>query len=368
MRLHLRQALLATAAALALGGCGGGDPPAAPAAPVVAPSADYFPMGAGDRWLFDDGSSVRVCGTRSAGGETATVLRSVDTYGALQDESLYVKSADGVRELVADDADAFARAVGPLQQMRWPLVVGSAFTQVDKTVDSGLDVDGDGRTEPLAILSVVVVQGLEAVDVPAGRFDGCVHLRTLITRTLKVGPLATPSTSVSTGDEWFAPGVGIVKGEYLVVQPDQLWSGARALSGYALSGRPSEAEAPAVTELLPPDGSLNGAAVVVAASFSEAMDVASLREGGLQIVDDAGRLLAGRVTWRGLRASFVPDEPWAAGRYTARVSRQATDRVGNALAAERVWSFTVDPTAHPNPGNTLRIAPRPGPAPPTSAR
>lgn len=343
MRLHLLRGSLA-ALVLLLQGCGGADRGAeAPPAAVVAPAADYYPLGPGDRWVYGD-TSVRVCGTRGVGGETATVMRSFDAEGKPFDESLFVKGSDGVREVVADDADAFARAVGPLQQMRWPLVVGSAFTQVDKTVDSGLDLDGDGRTEPMAILSVVQVQGLGPVDVPAGRFEDCVHLRTLITQTLQVGTPATPVTFVSTGDEWFAPGIGIVKGEYLVVQPGEMWSGTRALSGYAVDGRRSEASSPTVTDLWPADGSVNSAGLVVGAAFDEAMDIVSLREGGLQVSDSRGHAVAGSVSWRGLSARFVPDQPWAAGRYTARVSRAATDRVGNPVVVERVWSFTVDPS------------------------
>jgi hypothetical protein len=206
------------------------------------------------------------------------------------------------------------------------------------------------------------------VDVPAGRFENCVHLRTLITQTLHAGAQGAPTTIVSTGDEWFAPGVGIVKGEYLVVQPDQMWSGGRALSGYAVAGRRSEAVAPTVTALWPPDGSVNGADVAVGAGFDEAMDIVSLRDGGLHVTAASGSTMPGTVIWRGSRASFVPAEAWAAGRYTARVSRLATDRVGNPLAAERVWSFTVDPGLGPPAGPVFTTGLRPAPAPPTSAR
>jgi Bacterial Ig-like domain len=370
MRVHLLRGLVcACAAALPLlAGCGGGSegvPPAA--APVMAPAADYYPLGAGDRWLYGD-TTVRVCGTRAVGGETATVLHTLDSLGAVLDESLFVKGEGGVRKLVADDAGAFERAVGPLQQMRWPLVVGSAFTQLDKTVDSGLDLDGDGRGEPMKILSVVVVQGLEAVDVPAGHFEHCVHLRTLVTQTLQPGAPAAPIVFVSTGDEWFAPDVGIVKGEYLVVQPGQMWSGARALLAYAVAGRRSEDGAPAVTSLSPADGSRAGAGTVVAVGFSEDMDIVSLREGGLQVMDASGQPVAGSISGGKLRANFVPLAPWAAGRYTGLVTTTATDRVGNPLGAARVWSFEVDPAYHPWPDKALSRAPRPAPAPPTSAR
>jgi Bacterial Ig-like domain len=118
----------------------------------------------------------------------------------------------------------------------------------------------------------------------------------------------------------------------------------------------------------PPDGSVHGADVAVGAGFDEAMDVVSLRDGGLRITDTSGSPVAGTVVWRGLRASFVPAQAWAAGRYTARVSRVATDRVGNPLAAERVWSFTVDPGLGPPAGAVFTTGLRPAPAPPTSAR
>jgi len=117
---------------------------------------------------------------------------------------------------------------------------------------------------------------------------------------------------------------------------------------------------PAVSSVSPPDGASGVTLpVVVALSFSEAMNVRSL--------DDAFRLeasgtrIAGRLSYVGQAAVFTPDAPLAPNTaYTATLGTAATDLAGNALSAPRRWTFTTGAAADTTPPAVLGVTPAPG--------
>ncbi len=59
------------------------------------------------------------------------------------------------------------------------------------------------------------------------------------------------------------------------------------------------------------------------------------------VTDAAHRRLSGGIDVRGNTLIFVPSEPWADGTYTARVTTGVRSLLGDALAADYVWTFTV---------------------------
>ena len=130
--------------------CGGGGSDG-PAPPGPA-QANYFPLDADSRWVYTTTASTqpvltRVTGTQAVGGATGTVVRVKDLSGGADDGSVYVVAPNSVREYSTGAADAIARAFDGIEIMRLPARVGDSFQQLDTTIDSGLDYDGDGRSD-----------------------------------------------------------------------------------------------------------------------------------------------------------------------------------------------------------------------------
>jgi len=116
-----------------------------------------------------------------------------------------------------------------------------------------------------------------------------------------------------------------------------------------------EATAPTVTTIVPASNATGVAAnSTVRATFSEAMTVSTINGSTFELRDNTGGgvLVAATVTYDTATrvATLTPSQLLLAGRnYTATVRGGTTDpRVkdlaGNALATDRVWSFTVDST------------------------
>lgn len=83
----------------------------------------------------------------------------------------------------------------------------------------------------------------------------------------------------------------------------------------------------------------------VTATFSEAMDAATITTATVKLVKKGARSpVRAKVTYSPAtnRATLDPARPLAKGAtYTAKVTTGAKDPAGNALAKARAWSFTV---------------------------
>jgi chitodextrinase len=101
------------------------------------------------------------------------------------------------------------------------------------------------------------------------------------------------------------------------------------------------------------DESEVGAAKAVKATFDEAMEASSIGAQTFQLRDSSGTLVPATVAFDADKAvaTLTPDSALGYGQtYTARVKGGAggvTDRSGNALAADHVWSFTTEPAPPP---------------------
>ena len=101
--------------------------------------------------------------------------------------------------------------------------------------------------------------------------------------------------------------------------------------------------APTITSVTPADGSTGIAAGTnVTVAFSEAMNVSSAQSAFSLVRSSDGAAVAGAFRWSGNTMTFDATADLAAGtQYTARVTTAAKDAAGNALAAEKTWSFTT---------------------------
>ncbi len=112
---------------------------------------------------------------------------------------------------------------------------------------------------------------------------------------------------------------------------------------------PGDTTAPTVTGISPPDGVTGVApATNVTASFSEAMAASTITSATFTLKAGAATVAAA-VTYNGTDrvATLNPDADLAAATvYTATVRSGSTgvkDAAGNALAADRTWTFTTAP-------------------------
>lgn len=342
----------------ACGGGGGNDAStstqgATPSNQAQAVDNAYFPLHAGDRWLYQLTSTggsmhyqIAVGDSSTASGPARTALLTTALDGTLLDDTSYASTSEGVTAFPAA-SDDYGQAIGPyfvLQQQS--LQPGTAFTQVDKTVDGGADVDGDGLNETVVVRSVVEVVDRNGLTVAAARFVETLHLRTTAIETVRYSRTNTQAAYKTVQDDWYAPGVGLIRSDN--VQSTNgfiLSSTVSELKAYRVNGAHAGA-APQVNSVAPDDGRVHNGSVAVQAIFDTPMDPASLNAGGFAVRDSAGALVNGSVVASpdGLTTVFVPSGGWHSGTYSATISSAAKDRYENP-AAPRSWTFTLDTVA-----------------------
>ena len=132
-------------------------------------------------------------------------------------------------------------------------------------------------------------------------------------------------------------------------------TGARDLAGNTLAanyvwtfttGATTDTTAPTVLSTIPVNHatgvSLNG---TVNAIFSEAMSAATITATTFILTDGTTTVIPGTVTYVGTTASFKPTADLASSTtYTARITTGVKDLAGNAMAANKLWSFTTGTT------------------------
>jgi hypothetical protein len=105
---------------------------------------------------------------------------------------------------------------------------------------------------------------------------------------------------------------------------------------------------PTVTSVAPPAGSIGACPnSIITATFSKAMNPATINTSTFTLAGPGGTAVAGAVTYNGSSktAIFTPSNALGFSTlYTATITTGATDVFGNALAANYVWSFTTGTT------------------------
>lgn len=339
---------MAAVLAMVLAACGGGGGDAvnagsgADAVQGPDPAADYFPLAVGDRWTYLEAGvrgSARVTGTRAAGGTTVFVVGIEEPTDRWEEQ--YAKSSSGVFVVPAESADSLERAVAAVPILKLPIVIGENSVPLDRTLANYADFDRDGRQESVALRGEVTVLALETVTTPAGTWANAVHTRTVLRQTVTFSSNNQTAVVTSTSDDWFAPGVGLVRKVTLITGNDDTDSESNLLA-WRVGTQRSESVAPTVISHAPLDaGFATTAAVRV--SFSEAMDRAAGAPHGFTLRGPNEQAVAGNVVWvNDTTFDFVPAQTLISGRYVASMSPGAEDLAGNTLVAAQSWSFTID--------------------------
>ena len=115
---------------------------------------------------------------------------------------------------------------------------------------------------------------------------------------------------------------------------------------------------PTVISVTPPNGAPGICPnTVVTATFSEAMNPATINTTTFTVTGPGTTPVAGVVTYALSTATFTPSSPLALNTiYTATITTGAQDPFGNALASNFVWTFTTASTACAPP-TVISVAP-----------
>jgi glucose/arabinose dehydrogenase/chitodextrinase len=175
---------------------------------------------------------------------------------------------------------------------------------------------------------------------------------TQIASLATAGPIAT-----STGDLWI--GANNIWSEWFSGAIDEVRVYNRALTATEIQTDMTRAAAPdndppAIVSTTPVDGATNvPVAGALTATFDEAMNSGTINTSTFQLRDASNALVPATVTYDSLtgRATLTPSAALAFDSpYTATVKGGASgvkDFAGNALAADRVWSFVSAPPPPP---------------------
>ncbi len=341
-------AIAAGVAACGGGGGGGADAPVTPPPPPPALTADYFPLAAGERrvYLGRDGLEiVTTVGPQTLAGRTVWLQRTENDAGS--SETQIEKTAAGVFRLPAPGVGAQEATLAGFPLLRLPVVLGRSELLFDGLLPEGADLDGDNRPDSVSLRLEVTPAAVEALSVPAGSWPDALRVRTVQRQEVRLSsrPGLGPSVLSTTRDDWFVPGLGLVRTLRVDTRTDlPADTQDRPLRAYDVAGRRSDTTAPTLASRSPTDGSTVSDALRVVAVFSEPMNPRSLPEGGFQVRAPNGDAVPGATEWLDARTlRFTPSSAVAQGAgFEVQLAAGLSDELGNPLGATAAWRFGVD--------------------------
>jgi len=204
---------------------------------------------------------------------------------------------------------------------------------------------------PPIVVSTVPMNGATNVAVNAtisATFSEVMNAATINGTTFTVtGPGATPVAGTVTyagTTATFTP-TAILANSTLFTAT--ITTGAKDPTGAPLAANSvwtfTTAAPPTVVSTVPVNGATNVAVnMAISATFSEAMNAATINGATFTVTGSGATPVAGTVTYTGTTATFTPTAALAnSALFTATITTGAKDPAGAPLAANFVWSFTT---------------------------
>lgn len=331
------------------GGGGGGDgaPGGTPLTPTL--SADVYPLATGDRrsWRVTAGSAVGAVRHERIGEAVggALIVRggSYDLQQPTDDEYLQ-RSASGVVSVPGPTSDAFTRAAGNVELVRFGIAQGQTVLLYERTLSA--DIDGDGRVDSVDLRIESQFTGIEAVTTTLAAYAEASRVRTSVRSVIRLAGTTISHTINQTLDDWYVAGIGPVRtSSSTVTDGGTAVVETAELVAYSVGTRRSETVAPTVTAALPLSDKLSRPDTQLKLTFSEPIDPLSLRGANGFVLMLDGVPIAPRSLQLSPDAKtltiFPAAYPLADGRYELRNGGQVSDWAGN-LAPAVLSSFHVD--------------------------
>lgn len=329
------------------GGSGGGSPDGGSGPPSQVLEGDYLPAPTAALWTYAASDStiltIKVVDERQmAEGRIATLEnRWSDIPESFLSQTL--RTTNDVRELGSQSTDAFTRALGDYSIVRLPLTVGSEFVQLDKTIEAGIDIDGDQISDRYTMRTVVRVAAVETITTLVGQHSA-VRIRSVANRSYQSSVHRREVKGVFTTDEWYVRDIGLVRSETTLDRDDGTQSKfSYWITAFSVGGKRSETQAPTITLASPAAGSHVNHVFSLSLQFNEVIEPASVNERTVRLLDPTGQAVnlvnlqaSGNQIYVSLNVSL------GGGVHTFQVNG-VTDQLGNGLVQS--WTFEVDNTA-----------------------
>jgi hypothetical protein len=219
------------------GSAGGGSPPVdpgssagtglVPAAPLTGASlyanaADLRPLIDGASWQYRgvakdaDGRTatryIASIGHKLIGGSLQETERQVFTEST--DTSAIALSGGSIVSQVKDPLGVGSNEVVAVTELRSPVRVNDQYTQYERSdVQTGIDIDGDGKADVADVAIYARVIGNESVELPElARSVTAVKVETTaLVRMKRSSSGATQPVTTLVQTQWYAAGVGVVR-------------------------------------------------------------------------------------------------------------------------------------------------------------
>jgi ketosteroid isomerase-like protein len=207
-------------------------------------------------------------------------------------------------------------------------------TGVPPTVISTIPANGTTAVAVNTAISATFSEGMDSATITAATF-------------ILTGPGATPvsGTATYTGTTaTFTPTAVLATATLYMAT---ITTGAKDPTGTALAANFvwtfTTASPPTVISTVPDkDATTVAADATISATFSEAMDPATITATTFTLTGPATTSLLGTVSYSGSTATFTPSADLATGvLYTATLTTGAKDPAGVGLTANYVWTFTT---------------------------
>ena len=268
-------------------------------------------------------------------------VASFDPTSNLADSTLYTATVTtGVKDLAGN-----ALAVNKT----WSFTTGTTADTTAPTVSSSSPANTDTGVTTNGSLTATFSETMNAATITTTTFTVMQGSTAIPGAVTYVGTVATFDPTSDLADSTLytvtvTTGVQDLAGNALAV--NKTWS--------FTTGATPDTTAPTVSSTVPADTATsvttNGS---LTATFSEVMDAATITTTTFTLMQGS-TAVPGAVTYVGTVATFDPTSDLADSTlYTATVTTEVKDLAGNALAANKTWSFTT--AAGPIPVN-LRTA------------
>lgn len=211
---------------------------------------NYFPFAQGNTWNFQGTHTeagqptvnfqnmLKINGTHLVNGIMTTVRSESNPNGSgTPVDDFVIEDTTSITNYGNNDpTDLITPQIVPYQEVQFPLQAGASFTVTKVGINSGQDVDGDGKPESAVLTQVVTVVDFETVMVAAGTFSNAAQIKSVVTVVVTLSKNGATFTVVEIETVWLAPGVGPIKRQINVTQsPGEVETTSEELVSYVVT-------------------------------------------------------------------------------------------------------------------------------------
>jgi hypothetical protein len=293
-----------------------------------------------------DSASILAAGTFAVTLPDTTPVAGTVTYDATNNIAIFAPTGGvfATNTTFTATITTAAQSMGSLplaSSYAWSFTTGSSADSTSPSVTSTNPADTASGVATNQKIAATFNEGMDSTTLSSSTFT--------VTDPELLPVVGTVSYDTSGTTATFTPTSALAPG---TVYTASITTGVRDLGGNALApavswsfttGSGVDSVPPTVSATVP----ANAAGSVsltsgINATFSKAMDPATINAATFQLAGPGPTAVTGKVTYNAATdtATFTPVDPLGAGAsYTATITAKARDLEGNALAADSQWTF-----------------------------